>query len=104
MKAKLKIQTKWIRDEQAKHKREMHNPQSTDGERAVEYALWLARRDGIELPANARAIGSAVFERVGKVKRARGVRFGAIAIPFPHWDYIERGAVQLPDAPEGSPC
>jgi len=53
MKTKMKIQTKWIKDEQTKHKREMHNPQSTDGERAIAYGLWLARRDGHDLPDDA---------------------------------------------------
>ena len=97
-----KIKTKWIKDERALHARRMHDPLSTDSERAISYALWLAQRDGITLPDDARSIGCAVFERVGKIKRARGVRFGAVAIPFPHWDYIERGAVQLPDAPDVS--
>jgi hypothetical protein len=98
----IKIQTKWIKNAIALHKREMGNPLSSDSERAISYALWLAQRDGIALPDNARSIGCAVFEKVGKVKRARGVRFGAIAIAFPHWDYVERGAVQLPDAPDAS--
>jgi hypothetical protein len=88
----------WIKRERIAHKRAMGEPMSTDSERAISYALWLAKRDGIALPDNARSIGCAVFERVGKVKRARGVRFGGIAIAFPHWDYVERGAVQLPDA------
>lgn len=92
-----KIKTAWIRNERAQHARHMRDPLSTDSERAVEYALWLAQRDGIELPANARTMGFPVFEKVNGIKRARGVRFGAVAIAFPHWDYIERGAVQLPD-------
>jgi hypothetical protein len=88
----------WIKRERMAHKREMGDPLSSDSERAISYALWLAQRDGISLPDNARSIGCAVFERVDKVKRARGVRFGAVAIPFPHWDYVERGAIQLTDA------
>jgi hypothetical protein len=101
MKAKLKIQTKWIKDEQAKHKREMHNPQSTDSERAAAYALWLAQRDGRPLPVDP-ARFTVRWERVGRVKRARAVQFSNMLVPLPHWDYVERGAVQLPDAPEGA--
>ena len=108
MKAKLKIQTKWIKDDQAKHKREMHNPQSTDGERAIAYGLWLARRDGHDLPDDAANYATIVWGRVAGKKRAKAIkffgRFAGVAFMFPHWDYIERGAVQLPDAPEGSPC
>ena len=92
-----KIKTQWIKDERALHARRMHDPLSSDSERAISYALWLAQRDGIRLPFNARNLGCPVFERVGKVKRARGVRFGAVAIAFPNWDYVEQGAVQLPD-------
>lgn len=88
----------WIKRERIAHKRAMGEPMSTDSERAISYALWLAQRDGIELPANARGLAFPVFEKVNGIKRARGVRFGGVAIAFPHWDYIERGAVQLPDA------
>jgi hypothetical protein len=87
----------WIKRERMAHKRGMNDPLSSDSERAVEYALWLAQRDGIDLPANARTIGFAYFQKVQRIKRARMVRFGGVVIELPHWDYIERGAVQLPD-------
>lgn len=87
----------WIKRERMAAKKSWSLPLSTDSERAVEYALWLAQRDGIELPANARGLAFPVFEKVNGIKRARGVRFGAVAIAFPNWNYIERGAVQLPD-------
>lgn len=90
-------QMHWIKRERMAAKKSWALPLSSDSERAVEYALWLAQRDGIELPANARGLAFPVFEKVNGIKRARGVRFGAAAIAFPHWDYIERGAVQLPD-------
>lgn len=99
-----KIKTAWIRNERAQHARRMRDPLSSDSERAVEYALWLAQRDGIELPANARGLAFPVFEKVNGIKRARGVRFGAVKIAFPNWNYIERGAVQLPDADESAPA
>jgi len=99
MKTKFKVQTKWIKDEQAKHKREMHNPLSTDGERAAQYALWIAQRDGRRMPTDPKRY-AVVWERVGKAKRARAVHFSGLAVDLPHWDYVERGAVQLPDAPE----
>jgi hypothetical protein len=100
----IKIQTKWIKNERALHKREMGNPLSTDSERAASYALWLARRDGYALPDEAANYLHIVWDKVNGKKRAKAARFygvySGIVFEFPHWDYVERGAIQLPDAPD----
>lgn len=85
----------WIKRERMAHKKAMRNPLSTDSERAIEYARWLAQRDGIELPPTEGLVQWAIVE---KQKRAFAVRFRDVIIKLPHYSYIERGAVQLPDA------
>jgi hypothetical protein len=61
---------------------------SEDSRLAVEYAIWLAARDGIALPAG--TYGRAEFVYVDAVKQLRPcfVRFGSVTIELPNYDWV----------------
>jgi len=57
--------------------------------RAVEYARWLAQRDGVVLPA---VTGRADWQHAPGLADPRpcAVWFGAVRIALPHWDHVEQ--------------
>lgn len=71
---------------------------------AIEYARWLAARDGrvIKTDASGCAIWSGINSRLtGKwCRRVRAVRLGAVEIVIPNWDFEPSPATEeiLPDA------
>ncbi len=58
--------------------------------RAVEYARWLAQRDGATLPSAEARITVAWRKAPDGRQRPCAVTFGAVRIALPHWDHIER--------------
>lgn len=72
-------------------------PQYGDGRanaKAIEYALWIAARDGITLPAD----GKVMWDSCGSQMRPRSVIFGrgnaSVIIDLPHWDYVAPAVVE----------
>ncbi|MGG3810945.1 hypothetical protein ABEV34_04750 [Methylorubrum rhodesianum] len=72
-------------------------PQYGDGRataKAIEYAGWIAARDGIALPGD----GEVVWDSCGSQMRPRSVIFGrgigAVTIDLPHWDYVAPAVVE----------
>lgn len=72
-------------------------PQYGDGRadaKAIEYALWIAARDGIALPTDSKVM----WDSCGSQMRPRSVIFGrgnaAVTIDLPHWDYVAPAVVE----------
>lgn len=72
-------------------------PQYGDGRadaKAIEYALWIAARDGIALPAESKVM----WDSCGRQMRPRSVIFGrgnaTVSIDLPHWDYVAPAVVE----------
>jgi hypothetical protein len=61
---------------------------SEDSRLAVEYAIWLAARDGITLPEE--SYGRAEFAYVDAAKQSRpcSVRFGTVTIALPNFNWV----------------
>lgn len=72
-------------------------PQYGDGRanaKAIEYALWIAARDGIALPTDSKVM----WDSCGSQMRPRSVVFGrgnaSVIIDLPHWDYVAPAVVE----------
>jgi hypothetical protein len=86
----------------AASRRKAMAPQYGNGianEKAVEYAIWLARRDGVALPEILN--GKVEWESCEAGMRPRFVLFLAkdvepVRIELPHWSYVTPEAVELP--------
>lgn len=91
---------KWYRNTVTAHKRGMAAPGITVNEQARRYALWLMQRDGLEpIVSTLRVLADDV--RVNGRRQKRWRYYGARLVDgtvyngtFPHWDYIEKGAVE----------
>ena len=65
-------------------------PSNSEWDRkAIQYAVWLLQRDGLEYPAgSACAVWASVTNKQGKREdRIRAVRFGPVEIELPNWDW-----------------
>lgn len=92
-----KIQTAWIRNQMAAHKRSMSVPfraqfagaYAFDNRcaKAAEYAAWLCARDGIAVSPRRAHVN---FDRAANGEiRARWVNFECgHTVELPHWDFV----------------
>ena len=55
---------------------------------AIDYARWLAARDGVALSGDGRVEWSHVTIDGKRAKRARVVHFGAQSVWIPNWDFV----------------
>lgn len=73
-------------------------PRSTDNQmqtKARDYAAWLAKRDGIELPTwTCTCIWSGVTVNGKWDRRISAVRFGTVLIELPNWDFVAVAPVE----------
>jgi hypothetical protein len=102
-KRKFKPQTPWIKAEMAREKARLATPlrpysdMGAQRSKAAEYAIWLARRDGVQLPADTATsvemtrVPQAGFDagcmRATRVRFGRADRGGEVIIELPHVHY-----------------
>jgi hypothetical protein len=88
--AKLKLKSTWyVQRRYAPRDHWLgHRGRALAAYRAVEYARWIAQRDGVTLP---NVPGRADWQHAPGLadKRPCAVWFGAVRIAIPHWDHVE---------------
>lgn len=97
-KRQFKATNPHIRRAMSGHKAELNKPSrpfdnggANDRSKAVEYAQWLASRDGIRLPETAiprvEFAWVSLSAYVNPIRRPLFVEFETVRIEIPHWNY-----------------
>lgn len=99
----------YIRRDMDAHKRSINTPLrpydgrgSNSQSKAIEYATWLAERDGVSTAGLAQVmfVPVSVHGYSSPVQRATAVYFGSVKIELPHWNFDDTlPAVDCSDAP-----